>query len=195
MRQLSLYESFRRHSTYPLVVAQIIHSYLPKTDALFLEQRLRFLLESGNLISDGSWYGNEGGHSFPDVDTLIPQLTVYNITVDRSPYRVALLRDQTLPDISFIRLSVSYDTGEVKTLRYDATPLKVHNVELEHEPDFSKLVLMLEKELNQINIETVGCTKSLFPGVTSFALLRTMRHDRKVVFHPTPTVRTLHLLL
>ena len=194
MRQLSLYESFRRCSTYPLVIAEIVHSYLPRSDVLFLEQRMRFLLESKNLISDSSWHGNEGKHSFPDVDTLIAEM--YNIIPEKlGRYQVALLRDPRDPGLSFQQLSVCYDDGKVHQLRYDETSLKVYNVELEHEPDFSKLVLMLEKELNEINNDMIGNTNSLFPGVNSYALLRTMRHDNKVVFHPTPTVRTLHILL
>ncbi|HIB85626.1 TPA: hypothetical protein EYO57_00195 [Candidatus Poribacteria bacterium] len=192
MRQLSLYESFRRCSKYPCVIAEIIHSYLPTTEVLFLEQRLRFLLESKNLISDRSCL--ERKHSFSDIDTIVQEL--YNIIPDQlGRYQVALLRDPSGPSVSFKQLSVCYDDGEVHQLSHYQTPLKIHNVELDYEPDFAKLVLMLEKELNEINKEMIGHTNSLFPGGTSFALLRTMRHDNKVVFYPTPTVRTIHLLL
>ena len=54
MKQLTLFQSFQKRSKYPVVIAEIIHSFLPNTETLFLEQRLRFLVESKELITRGT---------------------------------------------------------------------------------------------------------------------------------------------
>ena len=217
MKQLTLFQSFQKRSKYPVVIAEIIHSFLPNTETLFLEQRLRFLVESKELITDGSWHGNEGTHSFPDIDTLCCES--YNIVPDQvSENSVNLVKHSQDQCMDFKRLCVRIGGEHSKDVRFGCA---FQNVELENETDFSKLVLLIEETLTESNkyiikkieerhkslvlkgqtvfsedlIPVLVKGHTLFPGPVPFTRLRTMRHDKKVVFNPTPTVRTLHLLL
>ena len=219
MKQLTLFESFQKRSKYPFVVAEIIHSFLPNIETLFLEQRLRFLIESKEVITDGSWNGNEGTHSFPDIDTLC--CVAHNIVPDQlSDNSVALVKHPMAQDrhLYFRSLCVRIGGEHSNDERFLCA---CENIELEYETDFSKFVMMIEETLTESNKHIIKKIRelhsdlvlkgqtvfsedlipvlvkghTLFPGPVPFTRLRTMRYDKKVVFNPTPSVKTLHLLL
>ena len=203
MKQPTLQEYWARKAQYPIEVAGVIHSFLPVSEELFLEQRVRFLLKSTELDTH-SW----GRHNNFDVVSWANPCVASMVITDEVTLKCDLLKTCFLKKRVFSQVTVSM----VNTLSvFD----KRHAIPYFPTASFTDFIGFLCAALKNSNLHIAGEMLSssergtllkpeLIPSVThdqlfpygyDFKRLRTTRHDGKQVFYKTPSAQVLHLLL
>ena len=211
-KQLGLNGAWARGAKYPVVITKLIHSFLPCDELLFLEQRIRYLIEAKELVPTDDYCSGYNYRNFAvtlfrskrmyeqDVELgcdLISSVVKSKRVFNSVRCRIWMFEHPTLN----IRVPVPFEyrcnlTGnfddEEECAQYIASVILKCNLNIEKQI-LDKIELGLKFKIKQIPSSKTRC----FPLAKSLRKnhLRTMRSDGKLALYPTPSWRCLHLLL
>ena len=206
--QQTLFQCWNRTAKYPKEITQLIHSFLPNTEELFLEQRVRFLLESTNLDTN-----NWGVHNNYDTITSLPgtppivHMKIHgDVVLNCDLIKTCYFKKRYFKSMEVTRwsgqqmfvkrsfLAAVYNKPHTfgEFVNYLSAVIQSLNLEICQE------MLDLMKSGNLTNYQSIPSLHPgarLFPFPRKFSHLRTIRHDNKQVFFPTPGIEVLHRIL
>ena len=207
MKQQSLFQSWGRKAKYPFEIAQLIHSFLPNAEELFLEQRIRFLLESTELDTE-NWHENcDTITSLPGVPPMVDMVISGGVHLKCDLIRTCYFKKRYFSEVNVTRHNrfrifrknsefpaVVYSKPHTfaEFVGYISAAIKLLNTHIQRDM-FDSLKEGVQLDISKI--PTLRQGKQLFPEVFRFSHLRTTRHDNKHVFHTAPDVQILHLIL
>ena len=203
--------AWARGAKYPVVITKIIYSFLPSDEVLFIEQRIRYLIEAKELVRPDDYCERYNYRNF--AVTLFRSKRMYEQEVELGcdligsvvnskrvfnsvRCRIWMFEYPTLN----IRVPVPFEcrcnlTGnfddEEECAQYIASVILKCNLTIEKQI-LDKIQLGVKFVIKQI-----PSSGRCFPLAKSLRKnhLRTMRSDRKLALYPTPSWRCLHLLL
>jgi len=207
VKQLTLWGAWGRHSRFPILVARIVHSFLPSSDELFVEQRLRYFQEAETITEELEH--NINGNYFTQ---LLVRFTDSDSEVANVLYQVTLLFDG-LESIRQGRrviknLGVSLDSGSSELYIVKTIPL----TESRNGENLRQVYDLMYRTGLEANIKWMKSVASgphdeelftcplydkdrLFIYRPAYKHHNTMRRNGSTVFYPTPCIDQLHLLL
>jgi hypothetical protein len=211
MIQLTLFESWQRHTRFPRDLVNILHSFLPTTEELFVEQRFRFLAK--RTLTDAD-YRRE---CIDYADVIFVETPEYNagleIDIDRSlktnkRHFKQMLTHWWTPKKSHpnyesdaFHVNFNMDKSEIPPITQE-TILDVlrigYNVCLEtatYQNTQSRRFVERENRDEPPLYAFDQRKDGVFPVQLKFQQFSTEREDGEFVFYPTPNPEVLHLLL
>ena len=215
-KQQSLNGAWARGAKYPVVITKMIHSFLPNQELLFLEQRIRYLIEAKelvmtddycqgyntrdftvNLFSSKRMYEQDVELGCDLIQSLIKSKRVFK-SVRCKFWMFEWPTPNTRVPTPFecrCNLTGNFDDEEecAQLAAAIATMIVKCNLTIQKHI-LDEIAGGINFKINQIppfkNNKCFPLTKSLRKNH-----LRTMRHDGKLVLYRTPSWNCLHLLL